>query len=272
MWDWASVTKQFTATALLRLEAKKKLSVDDTLDRHFKGCPKEKAKITLRQLLNHTSGIEAGFRNEWKFDATSRDSLVECVLGRPLVSKPGDKFEYSNSSYALATAVIEQVTGKSWEQFLVEDCFRPSGMKDACAIGWKSLDLDRVPRQERGTKPCFPYGPVLNWGYRGCGGVVATPREMWLWDRALRGDKLIGPAQRKKLYEPALDDYALGWFVRKDAIGPFVEHSGGVGTNVTWYRRYLENDLVLALAFNYATKEHPGAVVDALAAAVRNAD
>jgi CubicO group peptidase (beta-lactamase class C family) len=265
LWDWASITKQFTAAALLRLEAKKKLSLDDPLSKHFKECPKDKAKVTLRQLLNHTSGIQSGFRNEWKFDGNKRDSLVECVLHLPMESKPGEKFEYSNSGYGFAAAVLEQVSGKTWEEFCVEELFRPAGMKDACTIGWKSLDLGRVPRQERGTKDPFPYGPVLNWGYRGCGGAVATVREMGLWDRALRGDKILGPAQKKAFYEPALQDYALGWTVRRDGVGDYVEHTGGVGKNITWYRRYLEKEIVVALALNYETKDNLTALVDELA-------
>jgi CubicO group peptidase (beta-lactamase class C family) len=271
MWDWASVTKQFTAAAVLRLEMKKKLAVGDTLGKLCPDCPKDKAKVTIRQLLNHTSGVQSGFREEWHFDSRSRDALKKLVLGLPMESKPGEKFDYSNSAYGFVAALVEEASGKSWEDYCVDELFRPAGMTDACTIGHKALDLERVPRQERGTKDPFPYGPELTWGYRGCGGVVASAREMWLWDRALRGDKLLGPAQKKELYEPALESYALGWQVRRDAIGPYVEHSGAVGTNVTWYRRYLDADIVIALAMNYRTKEPLPSVVDELAKIVHDA-
>ena len=271
LWDWASVSKQFTAAALLKLQDKKKLSLDDPLTKHWPKAPADKKVVTVRHLLNHTSGIESGFKNEWKFDSRKRESLEELVLGLPFESKPGEQFAYSNSAYALAAALVEKLSGKTFEQYCVEELLRPAGMKEACLIGWKDLDLLRVPKIERGAgfadRPQdfrFAYGNELNWGYRGCGGVVATTRDMLAWDQALRGNKLLSEKARKELYTTAKDDYALGWFVKRLPAGECAYHSGSVLGVVTMYYRLLDQNAVVALACNYTPKASPAELAESL--------
>jgi len=296
LYDWASVTKQFTAAAMLRLidasrasdsalkelDARKlaellkkrkwkKLDLDDPLSRFFPEAPADKKSVTLRQLLNHTSGIEAGFKNEWKFDSRSRDSFVACVLSRPMDSKPGEKWDYSNSGYALVAAIIETITGMTFEKFCAEHVFAPAGMKDATMIGAPGLELSRVPKIDRGTgfvdrsaSFAFAYGNELNWGYRGCGGVVASTEDMLAWDRALRGKKLLSKDALEDLYLPGLKDYALGWEIKKVSGGMCVEHSGGVLGVATFYLRHLEKDYVVALASSCDLKTHPEEIANRL--------
>lgn len=273
LWDWASVTKQFTAAALLKLQDKKKLSLDDPLSRHWPKAPADKKGVTVRHLLNHTSGIESGFKEGWDFDSKSRTSLEELVLSRPMTSKPGETHDYSNSGYALAAALVEKLSGKTFEQFCIEELFRPAGMKDACMIGWKDLDLARVPKIGRGAgfsdRPAefrFAYGNELTWGYRGCGGAVATARDMFAWDQALRGKKLLSEKAKKELYTVAKKDYALGWTVKRLPAGECAYHSGGVLGVVTMYYRLLDEDVVVALACNYEVKDNPGKLAEEMLA------
>lgn len=277
MWDWASVSKQFTATALLRLQDKKKVKLDDALAKFWPKAPADKKDVTVRLLLNHASGIESGFKSEWKFDARKRESLEELVLGLPMTSRPGDTFDYSNSGYAMCAALIEKLTGDTFEKFCVDEVFRPAGMQDACFIGWKSLDLGRVPKIDRGQgftdRPKdfrFAYGNELSWGYRGCGGVVATTRDLLAWDRALRGGKFLSKDALEQLYQPAKlrqpakDEYALGWFVRQSRHGRRVDHSGGVLGVITQYFRLLDQDVVVALACNFTPKGDPAVLAEQL--------
>jgi CubicO group peptidase (beta-lactamase class C family) len=98
LWDWASVSKQFTAAALLKLQDTKKLKLDDAVPKHWPKAPADKKDVTLRHLLSHTSGIQSGFRKEWEFDSRQRTSFEDLVLNLPMESKPGDKFDYSNSA------------------------------------------------------------------------------------------------------------------------------------------------------------------------------
>jgi CubicO group peptidase (beta-lactamase class C family) len=272
LWDWASVSKQFTAAALLKLQDQKKLALDDALTRIYRDAPKDKSKVTLRMLLNHTSGMAQSYGTEPRIDLFQREAFEKRTLSLPLVAEPGKKHEYSNSCYALAAAVVEKVSGKTFEEYCSEQLFRPAGMKDACMIGWKDLDPSRVPRIDRGKgfddepkSRRFAYGDQLSWGYRGCGGIVATTRDMLQWDRALRGDKLLSAKAKAQLYAPALANYALGWMIRNEG-GMRVEHSGSVRGIVTFYMRMLDDDVVVAIACSGAPKSHPQALADALAA------
>jgi CubicO group peptidase (beta-lactamase class C family) len=271
LWDWASVSKQFTAAALLRLQDKKKLDLDDSLRKHWPKAPADKKGVTVRHLLEHTSGIQSGFRGEWEFDSSRRAALEELVLSLPVESPPGEKHDYSNSGYALAAALVEKLSGKTFEDYCRQELFVPAGMKDAGMIGDHEIDLDRVPKIERGAgftdRPPefrFAYGNSLHWGYRGCGGVVATARDMFAWDQALRGKKLLSAKARKELYTVAKDDYALGWMVRRLPAGECAFHSGSVLGVVTMYYRLLDEDVVVALACNYTPKDNPGRLAERL--------
>ncbi|HYC76923.1 MAG TPA: serine hydrolase domain-containing protein [Planctomycetota bacterium] len=274
LWDWASVTKQFTAAALLTLQDAGKLKLDDPLSKHLPDVPADKAKVTVRHLLRHTSGMEAGFGRDWKFEAFDRASFERCALSRPMVSAPGEAWQYSNSGYALAAAIVERVAKTSFEEYCAERLFKPAKMTDATFIGAPGLDLARVPRIDRGAgftdKPAdvrFAYGNRLSWGYRGSGGAVATVQDMYLWDRALRGDAILSERAKAELYAVGLKDYALGWNVRRTSDGVRAEHGGGVRGVVTHYLRLLDQDVVVALALSFAPdpSQHPQRTADALA-------
>ncbi len=282
LFDWASTSKQFTAAALLKLQDQKKLKLDDPIAKFFKSVPKDKAKITLRHLLNQTSGLPKGFREEWEFDSSRRESFEELMLGLTLESEPGRKFEYNNAGYALAAAIVERVSGQRFEEFCVENLFKPAGMKSATFIGTKELDLRRVPKFDRGKgfpdrppEDRFAYSNVLSWGYRGCGGAVASVHDMYLWDRALRGRTVLSPAAIKEYYEPALDNYALGWRVDHPR-GLLVEHGGDVRGFHCEYRRYLDADVCIALMASFEPanhdKEDPSILAERLSVIALNFD
>jgi CubicO group peptidase (beta-lactamase class C family) len=136
-----SITKQFTAAAILKLEMQGKLHVEDTLVKHLSGVPEDKRGITLHQLLTHTSGLESDFADD--FDSVGRDEYVGRILASKLRSKPGETYFYANSGHSLLGAIIETVSGKPYEHFLRENLFLPAGMKETGyrLPGW---DLQRI--------------------------------------------------------------------------------------------------------------------------------
>ncbi len=204
-------------------------------------------------------------------DASNRDAVVKWFLSLPVSSKPGSKWEYSNLAYWVLGALVEKLSGDSYEKFCVEKLFRPAGMEDACFIGWKDLDLARVPKDKRGKGVHFAYGYEMSWGYRGSGGAVVSLEEMLLWDRALRGDKILSKRAKERMYEVGQNDYACGWFVDKNMGGTIYRHSGRVGETSTAYLRWIDEDIVVALARSEISKEHPDETAKALATMVRNA-
>ncbi len=272
LWDWCSVTKQFTAAAILKLQMQKKLSIDDPIAKHFKDVPKDKAKVTIRHLLNHTSGIghKEGFSQA---ESSSKEALIKWFVTSPVVSEPGEKWEYSNAAYFALGALVEIKSGKTWEKYLRDELFTPAGMKDARCVGDPDLDLERVPLDARGTGQAFEYGPVASWGYRAAGGVVAPVADMLAWDRALRGTKVLSDAAKKDYYAVGKNDYACGWEVSNWQGGTVYGHSGHTGQVVTYYFRCVDPDIVVAVALNEEPPPiHPQTLAMHLAEIVKNAD
>jgi CubicO group peptidase (beta-lactamase class C family) len=270
LFEIASASKQVTATAILRLEQKKKLKTSDHLGTFFPKAPKDKRAVTLDHLLHHTAGLDPtlGVPYSW---AGSRDQYVEQMLDRPLVEKPGKKFAYSNVGYALLAAVVEEVSGQEFEDYVRKELFAPAGLEDTGFVGDAKLkESDRITvrkaddMQPHWTAADWWYG----WGYRGMGGVITTALDLVKWDRALRGDKILKPAQREKLYTPALDKYACGWIVdRGERGGTKVSHSGGVRGYACQIARWLEDDLLIVVLSN-GIKSNPHEVEAAVARAV----
>ncbi len=252
LFELASASKQVTAAAILHLQQKKKLSVDDTLDKVFKDVPKDKKTITLRQILTHTSGL-SGMIGVPYASPIARGNYIEEMLAEPLGSEPGTKFEYCNAGYALLAAVVEEVTGGKFEEYCEKNLFGPAKLAETGFIG--DRDLIKTGRassrrtDEPGTFTAADWH--WGWGYRGMGGVVTTVFDLLRWDQALRGDKILGDKAKKELYTPALENYACGWTVEPTRRGTRkAHHSGGVagyGINIV---RYLEDDAAIFVLSN----------------------
>lgn len=257
LFDWCSVTKQFTAAAILKLEMMKKLSLEDPLGKLWKDVPKDKEKVKLRHLLNHTSGIAPDAKAFGQAEANDRAALVKWYLAGAVVSEPGEKWEYSNAAYFVLAALIEQKSGTTYEKFLRDQLFVPAGMRDTRIIGDPDLDLARVPLDARGSGVPFAYGTGLSWGYRGAGGVVAPVADMLAWDRALRGEKVLNATAKKRYVEVGKEEYALGIEVKNlDGVTAYT-HSGHTGQVVTYYLRCVEPEIVIAIAQTEEPKLHP---------------
>jgi CubicO group peptidase (beta-lactamase class C family) len=255
LWDVASITKQFTAAGILVLQQQGKLALDDALAKFFVDVPADKADVTIRQLLNHTSGIANSYDYEQAgktVDFARKEPALEFYLHLPMVAEPGAEWAYSNLAYNIVAAIIEQVTGETWEEFVRERVLRPAGMEESWALGDPELPSERVPRGSKGEGPAFPYGVVSHWaGYRGAGGIHTTLDDLFRWDRALRTEGLLTEASRAVLFTPALNDYALGWRIDRDAGGRRrASHGGAVNGFVSHFMRGLEQDLVVAVLTN----------------------
>lgn len=270
LFDWCSVTKQWTAAAVLKLEMQKKLDVDAPLSKVLKDVPKDKAKVTLRHLMNHTSGLSTAAEGFDDGVATDREAFVRWALALPMTSEPGSKWEYNNTAYFLLAAIIEKVSGATYERYVKDNLFKPAGLADTFFIGDPDLDMSRVPKDDRGKGVQFAYGNKLSWGYRGAGGIVASVADMLAWDRALRGTKVLSEAAKKKYYEVGLDGYACGWFVKNADGATEYSHSGHTGKVFTYYLRRIDPDVVVAIALNEEPAVHPEVTANGLAAIARN--
>ncbi|MEM7310036.1 MAG: serine hydrolase domain-containing protein [Planctomycetota bacterium] len=252
LFEIASISKQVTAAAILHLQQKRKLKVTDTLDEFFDDVPEDKRGIQLHHLLTHTAGIPGSLGVPYA-SPLARGPYVKQMLASPF-EPAGEGFEYSNVGYALLAAVVEEASGKSFEEYVEKNLFKPAKLKDTGFIGDRDLIKSgrAAARRGKGPEGSTAADWFWGWGYRGMGGVVTTVYDLYAWDQALRGDKVLGKQAKKALYEPYLDGYAYGWRVHTNKRGTrTASHSGGVagfGSNLV---RYLEDDVCIIALCNH---------------------
>lgn len=248
-----SVTKQFTAAAILLLEERGKLSVQDPVAKFIPDAPAAWAKITLYHLLTHTSGIPSftGFSDyeTVKRSARTPAELVGLFRDRPLEFAPGEKHVYSNSGYVLLGYLVERISGQSYEAFLQENIFKPLGMSQS---GYDSNSAV-IPNRASGYVP----GPdgYLNAPYidmhvpHGAGALYSTTHDLLRWNTALFGGKILSAVSLEKMTTPFKNDYAFGLAVHTVNGRKVIDHGGGIEGFNAQLSYYPESKLtVVALA------------------------
>jgi CubicO group peptidase (beta-lactamase class C family) len=262
-FDIASVSKQFTAAAILELEREGRLRVEDTLARFFPAAPPDKAGITLHQLLTHTAGLPYLLGAE--YERLPRGEMLRRVFATPLLLPPGHRFRYSNVGYSLLAAVAEVASGRPLGELMREKLFLPAGMRHT---GFRLPFWDR--RQlAHGYSPDGPWGTPLDhpwaadgpyWNLRGNGGVISTTGDLYRWHLALAAGTVLSAAEREKYQAPHISEgpstpsrYAYGWSITTAPDGSHMaSHTGGNGVFETDFRRYLDDRMVLVASSNRA--------------------
>lgn len=249
LYDTGSVTKMFTAAGVLRLEQDGKLKMEDTLGKFFAFAPADKSGITLTQLLSHTSGLSMKYDKE--IDHESRDNTVKGLLGIELSSTPGSKFEYSNSNYFIAAAVIEVASGMKYEDYIQKHIIEAAGMKDSAFCSGEKLDDSRsAMRYEngklRGHVTNWPY----SWGQRGCGYLVSTVEDFWRWSEAIEFSDFLDKEAKGKWFKVVQSSYALGWECRERGGTVVQYHSGAAPGAKAYFARYPDRDTMFVFFLN----------------------
>lgn len=266
-----SITKQFTAAAILKLEMDERLTVLDPIADHLPGVPDDKSGITLQHLLTHTSGLRSDF-GQGDFEALTRDEFLRRALSSELQSEPGKAFAYSNAGYGLLAAVVEIVSGQPYESFVDDQLFRPAGMTSTGFPGpyWERAlvphgyegEHDRGSMLDRVVASPGPY-----WNLTGNGGVHSTLEDLYRWDRALLGTRVLSEAAKQELFAPHTSvgvgtgtSYAYGWYVSETPWhARLIAHTGGDGVFFAGFRRYVDDDVTLIHSSNVASllSEYP---------------
>ncbi|MCX6546105.1 MAG: serine hydrolase [Acidobacteria bacterium] len=259
VYNLGSITKQFTAAAILTLEMQGRLAVTDLASKYLDGVPADKAAITLHHLLTHSSGLESDF-SPTDYEPVGREEYVRRALQSTLLFPPGSGYEYSNAGYSLLAAIVEKVSGTSYETYLIEHVLKPAGMLETGykAPAWAASRIAHGYRdgQDWGTilkriePPEAPY-----WMLRGNGGLHTTLDDMLAWHRALNSDAVLSKEARAKYVKPYVAEgpaarsfYAYGWAVGKTVRGTtVVQHNGGNGVYVAEFLRFPDEDAMLFL-------------------------
>jgi CubicO group peptidase (beta-lactamase class C family) len=254
--DIGSITKQFTAAGILKLEMEEKLSTEDALEQFFKNAPDDKKKITIHQLLTHTAGIQDSSSDD--YDLVTKEEASERILSTPI--RDVNQFQYSNDGYTLLAIIIENVSGVPYEQFIYNGLFLPSDMHET---GYRIPQFDPegisngyLNGQDCGipTEKNYPY-----WNLMGNGGMLSTTGDLYKWHGALLGDKVLSKEAKQKLYNPNLKDYAYGWKVYQTSYGKVIGHGGAsqYGTCAQFLRYIEKNIVVIVLCNQFSDDSNP---------------
>ena len=280
IFQLASVTKQFTAAAVMLARREGLLELDDEITKYFPEIPYP--DVTIRHLLTHTSGIPDYFDDAdwfikiWKEEkrVPGNDEILRflCETEAKPYFAPGEGMHYSNTGYNLLALLVERLSGVPYEDFLQKNIFEPAGMGSTRCC---HIRRDGIPFENYARATVFEDGKyvadvdsaedgdvVAFDGLNGDDYVYTNIFDMLRWDRALREGKVLTPEEQKLMYTPgklvngedAVYDedeglgYGFGWFVGRDEeLGLIVSHSGGMPGVATWLERFIDEDRMLVI-------------------------
>ncbi|OPZ94549.1 MAG: Penicillin-binding protein 4* [Firmicutes bacterium ADurb.Bin419] len=254
-----SVTKQFTAMAVMQLYEKGLLTLEDKLSNYITDFPGAET-ITIKQLLTHTSGI-VSYTEMQEFltsmpEDMSLEYLINMVKEKTLEFEPGTKWKYSNTGYIILGYIVEKVSGVSLEEYLNLNIFEPLDMKNT-GVCYKDdikmfdstgyvgfLDLTEIDDE------------IILRGAHGAGYLYSTVEDLYRWDRSLYTDKLVKKETMDMIFTGYEDTqsfgkYGLGWFVREDeSLGKVVFHGGNTLSFTADISRYIDKDMTIIMTIN----------------------
>lgn len=248
-----SITKQFTAASILLLQERGKLSVHDPVKKYMPDAPAAWDKITIFNLLTHTSGIPnftsfPSYRSLEPFPQTP-EQLVALFKDKPLDFQPGESWSYSNSGYVLLGYLIEKISGEGYAQFVQENIFKPLGMEDSGYDSNSAVIKDRASGYAPSPKGFVNAGYIDMTIPFSAGALYSTTGDLFCWERGLFGGKLLSPASLKEMTTPFKNDYAFGLGVRTMNGHEVISHNGGIegfNTSMAYYPQ--DKVTVIALA------------------------
>ncbi len=232
-----SITKQFTAMAIMMLQERGKLNVNDPICKYLENCTAVWQPVTIRHLLTNTSGV-LNYTKLSGFDRMStRAELVDLFRDKPLEFTPGEKFDYSNSGYYLLGLIIEKSSGKPYAEFLRDNIFVPLGMKNSGYDDSHTLLPNRANGYEWEGKS-FINARYINMATPySAGALYSTTEDLLLWDKALYTEKLVSRKSLDEMFAPFRElvrngwegyAYAYGWMIGKQSGRQVSRHDGGI--------------------------------------------
>ncbi|WP_298756812.1 serine hydrolase domain-containing protein [uncultured Psychroserpens sp.] len=265
VFDIGSITKQFTAAGILKLEMQGKLSVDDKITKYFDNIPEDKKSITIHQLLTHSSGFLSGIGDD--YEAITSQGFINRAFKKRLLFEPGSAYEYSNVGYSLLGMIIEKVSGQSYENYLYTNLWKPSKMEQTgytrptfsdqnVAYGYDIKDKALGKPNELTWDVDAPY-----WHLKANGGILSTANDMYKWHNVLKSNLVLSNEAITKYFTPYVKEgdaqsyYAYGWAMYKTSRGTtLAAHNGGNGIFFADFWRYLDDDMVIIVLNNKATR------------------
>ncbi|MBP2158183.1 MULTISPECIES: serine hydrolase [Asticcacaulis] len=256
----ASVSKAFTAAAVLALVEDGKLSLDDTVSKWLPDLTSAD-QITVRQLISHTSGYSDYWPQDYVMETVTKPTTAQKIANTyakaPLDYKPGDEWQYSNTGYVVAGLIVEKVSGKPLFDFMQDRILKPIGIHDALdagAVDLKAPDALGYQRQGLGPNRLTPLAG-RNWTFAAWP-LILTAEDVARWDISILKKSLFTPAtydeqvKTIKLNNGNDTGYAMGWFVRKTGGRTIVSHTGEGAGYLTSNRIYPDDGIAIVVLTN----------------------
>ena len=245
VYEIGSITKTFTAAAILRLVEQGRLGLEDPVARYFPELAEAAPGVTLRHLLSHTSGLDSAPVTD-ELDRPATEAEILAALSRPREGEPGARYRYNNAGYMLLGLLVERVAGEPWSAHLRKTFFEPLGLSHTAPCGWPAelgrargyvqpVDGDPTPR------PHAPHHPGASFS---AGALCSTAGDLLSWQSALAEGRAVSPASYALMTTPApltgggVGRYGLGLFVDGEGEGLRHHHGGaasGFITQMAWY-------------------------------------
>lgn len=255
-----SITKQFTAIAILMLQEQGKLSIQDDISKFLPSYPTKDKKITIEHLLTHTSGIRSytslpGFMQKIR-DDKSTSEMLDVFKDKDMLFDPGTEFSYNNSGYFLLGVIIEKVSGMTYEDFIEKNIFEKIGMKNS----YYGRADQIIPNRASGYE--LENGEIINAPYLSmtipyaAGSLLSTVEDLYKWNQAVHKYQLVKKASLDKaitsyvLKNGESTDYGYGWGVNSFYGGKTIQHSGGINGFTTNVMYLPEQDIFIAAFSN----------------------
>ena len=275
-FEIGSITKQFTASAILQLQEAGKLHIDDKLAKYLPDAPHAK-EVTLRQLLSHTSGLpdylDGPDIEEAATKSATFEQLMARIAGKPLDFEPGSRFSYSSTGYILLGRVIQVVSHESYQHYVQTHLLDVAGMAHTFTIA----DEKRLPnmaigywRKDAKITPSATISSSFGWS---AGFLVSTVRDLQKWNVALQGGKIVSPADYVLMRTPVSTtqqgktDYGLGLGIDTIDEQTYVGHDGGCFGFTTANEYFLKQKVqVIAFTNNGFSPTSPDATMAVMTA------
>ncbi len=256
-----SITKQFTAVAILQLMEQGKLSPDDEITKFIPDYPTHGHRITIHHLLTHTSGIKSytgmtTWNDEMRRQDITPREMIDFFKDQPMDFEPGEKYLYNNSGYFLLGYIVEKASGQSYEDYVVEHLFEPAGMTNSMYGNDIVLVKNRAGAYQQGSDG-FENAAFLSMTQPyAAGSLMSTVEDMFRWNRALQDGKIISKTSLEKAFRNyTLNngdkiEYGYGWIHANLQGFQMIYHGGGINGFLTHEAWFPEKDIYIAMFVN----------------------
>lgn len=267
VFNIGSVSKQFTASAIMIFVEQGKIIPSDNLSKFFPDAPTDKKEITIHQLLTHTSGISPG-TGGFRYDEATKKQFLKEFFDSELLTLPGTEHRYANANYIMLAAIIEKVVGQEYETFLKENLWTPAGLLNTAykntnyyckqlAHGYY-FDISEGSWKDWGTTKKYLPETGNHWYSIGKGDIQSTCEDLYKWHLALESNSVLSAESKKILESPFVPEnedgtsfYGYGWAIfNTSRLTKIVTHNGSNGIYFSNFIRFDDDDVVVIVLSN----------------------